>query len=386
MSGPLDGLSIIDLSQGVAGALATMLLGDNGARIVKVEPPGGDSFRVLPPLRVWNRGKKSITLDLGKPQAKDVLFRLLYDADVLLETYQPGVTARLGIDYPSLRDRYSKLIYCSLTGYGQEGSEKDRPAYDGLVQARTGLQWLQEGHRDGPIYLGFAIPSYSAGFMASYGILAALHARAKTGQGQHVDTSLRNGTIMMQRWGWSEPVPDAPEPGGRLMMTRVFQCGDGEYLWTHTGARGSFERLMRALGLTEFIAERTGTQGARMDTITTREVAAQLNKRAEEVFASKTRAEWMDHLDGYDIPNRPSQYPGEAFDDEQVNIIGAITDVEDPELGTLREIAPPYRFELTPHGQPGPAPRPGEHTDTVLEGLGFSQEEIRSFRDQGVVG
>ena len=122
-----------------------------------------------------------------------------------------------------------------------------------------------------------------------------------------------------------------------------------------------------------------------MDTITTKEVAAQLNKRAEEVFATKTRVEWMEHLDGFDIPNRPSQYPGEAFDDEQVNYIGAITDVADPDLGTLREVAPPYRFQLTPHGQPGPAPRVGEHTDAVLEGLGFSQEEIRGFRGQGVI-
>lgn len=385
MSGPLNQLKIVDLSLGAAGALATMLLGDNGATIIKVEPPGGDPARIVPALRVWNRNKKSVILDLTKPQSIGVLMKLLEDADVLLETYQPGITAQLGIDYATLKDRYPKLIYCSLTGYGQEGEEKNHSPADGLVQARTGLQWLQEGHRDGPVYLGFAIPSYSAGFMASYGILAALHARAKTGLGQQVDTSLRNATIMMQRWGWSAPVADAPEPGGRLMMTRSFLCGDGEYLWTHTGARGSFERLMKALGMTEFIAERAGFHGARMDTITTKEIAAEFNKLAEEIFASKSRSEWMEYLDGFDIPNRPSQYPGEAFDDEQVNAISAIVEVEDPELGTLREVAPPYRFASTPHSNPGPAPRPGEHTDLILGQLGFSVEEIKDFKDQRVV-
>ncbi len=381
MSGPLEGLKIVDLSRGAAGALATMLLADNGANVIKVEPLGGDPFRFYPPLVVWNRGKRSISLAIGESGGKNILLKLLEEADVLLETFRPGITSSLGIDYPTLKIQFPKLVYCSLTGYGQTGSESSRPGYDSLVQAQVGLQWLQEGHRDGPIHLGFAAPSYSGGFTASYGILAALHARAKTGLGQHVDASLRRGAIMMQRWGWSEPVPEVSEPA-RLGMTRVFQCGDGEYLWTHTGARGSFERLMGVLGLTEFIG---GDGRTRMDTVTTREVVVELNQRAEGIFASKTRNEWQDLLDAADVPNRPLLYPGEAFTDLQVNFIEAITTVEDPILGPLREVAPPYRFELTPHQTPGAAPLAGEHTVQILQELGYSSEEIKELKRNSII-
>ena len=381
MSGPLEGLRIIDLSRGSAGALATMLLSDNGAEIIKVEPTDGDPYRFYPPLVVWNRGKRSIGLAINKPSGKKVLLNLLEGSDVLLESFRPGVTSTLGIDYPSLKLKFPKLIYCSLTGYGQTGSESGRPGYDSLVQAQVGLQWLQEGHRDGPIHLGFAAPSYSGGFTASYGILAALHARAKTGLGQHVDASLRRGAIMMQRWGWGEPVPEVAEPP-RLGMTRVFQCGDGEYLWTHTGARGSFERLMGVLGLIEFVE---GNSRTRMDTVTTKEVVVELNQRAEEIFASKSRSEWQDLLDAADVPNRPLLYPGEAFADIQVNFIEAITTVDDPNLGPLREVAPPYRFELTPHGTPSSAPLAGEHTLLILKELGYSSDEIQELKRDSVI-
>ena len=366
MSGPLDGLTVVDLSQGMPGALATMLLADNGARVVKVEPPGGDPFCSFPPTTVWSRGKRSIVLDVAEPRARRDLLRLLSTADVLLESFRPGETARLGIDYRALSHQLPRLIYCSLTGYGQEGSERDRFGYDGLVQARTGLQWIQQGHREGPIYMGFATPSYAGGFVASYGILAALHARAATGRGQHVDASLRSSTIVMQRWLWSDVVADAPEPV-RLSIVRMLQCQDGEYLWVHTGARGSFERLMKVLDLMEFLPD---GGGVRPDSTTTQEEADRLAERVRQALASKPRAEWMAILDDADIPNRQVLYPGESFADEQVNAIGTVITVEDPELGPLREVAPPYRFDRTPSGHPGPAPRVGEHTDEVLAELG----------------
>ena len=381
MSGPLQGLSVVDFSRDMAGALATMLLADNVASVIKVEPPGGDPFRRNPPMVVWNRGKKSIILDLRKPQASEVVSRLLDGADILVESYRPGVSARLGIDYASLKDRYPHLVYCSISGYGQEGSDRDRRGHDGLVQARMGLQWLQEGHRKGPIYMGFAFPAYSAAFTATYGILAALHVRARTGLGQHVDASLRSGTVIMNRWAWAEKAPEAPELP-RLEMTRMFKCGDGEYLWTHTGARASLERLLRLLGLAEFMTD----QGeVRVDTITTRETWARLNQRAEAIFASRPRAHWIELLDAADVPNRPVLYAGDAFEDEQVKAIGAVATVHDPVLGPLKEVAPPFRFEITPTTVPGPAPRPGEHTLEVLAGLGFNDGEIQSLQDAGAV-
>lgn len=365
MRGPLDGLTVVDLSSGMPGALATMLLADNGARVIKVEPQGGDPFRSFPPTAVWSRGKQSVTLDLSEAEGRRDLLRLLDRADVLLESFRPGKTARLGIDYPSIKDEYPRLVYCSLTGYGQTVSERDRFGYDGLVQARTGLQWIQQGHREAPIFMGFAAPSYSGGFTASYGILAALHARAVSGRGQHVDSSLLGSTMLMQRWLWSDVVADAPEPV-RLSIVRMLQCQDGEYLWVHTGARGSFERLVRVLDLAEFLPDGSGV---RPDSTTSREEADRLAHKVEGVFASRPRAEWMEILDEADIPNRQVLYPGESFADEQVNAIGAVLTVDDPELGPLQEVAPPYRFQRTPSGHPGPAPRPGEHTAHVMAEL-----------------
>jgi len=384
MSGPLERLTVVDLSGGVAGALTTLLLADNGANVLKVEPLGGDKFRLFPPMVVWNRGKRSITLDIGTPDGKAILLKTLGSADILLESYRPGKTKELGIDYPVLHGKFPSLIYCSLTGYGQEGSNKDRVEYDGLVQAQVGLQWLQEGHRDGPIYLGFQMPSYGAGFVASYGILAALHARTKTGLGQHVDASLLGGSVIMQRWGWSEPVPETVDPPRLAMaMTRRWKCGDDEFLWCHTGARGSFERLMKALDMGEFLSESAGA--TRIDAVTSPETMAAMVKKATETFASKPRAEWMDILDDADIPNRPVFYPGESFDDEQANVIGAFTTVEDAVHGKLKEVAPPFRFERTPSGEPSPAPQVGEHNREVLLELGYSDNDVDRLQEEGII-
>jgi len=382
MSGPLEGLSVIDLSRGMAGGLATMLLSDNGAGVIKVEPPGGDPWRVLASNPVWNRGKKSITLDLSKPQAKSILARLLSSADVLLESWRPGVAACFGIDYPALRDAHPRLIYCSLTGYGQVGAEHDRRGYDGLVQARLGMQWIQQGHRPGPIYMAFAAPTYSGGFMAAHGILAALHARVRTGRGQYVDASMRDAAVVMNRWASAEHVAEAsPSPG--LPTVRMFACSDGEYLWVHTGARGSAERLARTLGLAERI---DGHSSAQKGAVSSRETAGELLQKAEVIFASQPRSEWMARLDAADVPNRPALHAGECFDDEQVQAIGGVIAVDDPELpGPLREVAPPFRFQSFPPGIPGPAPKVGQHTATVLAEIGFSEAETERFRREGVI-
>lgn len=382
MSGPLQSLSVIDLSRGMAGGLATMLLGDNGAKIIKVEPPAADPLRTHPAHPVWNRGKKSITLDFTKPQAKAIFARLLSSADVLLESWRPGVAARLGIDYPSLHGTYPRLIYCSLTGYGQTGADRDRRGYDGLVQARLGMQWIQQGHRPGPIYMAFAAPTYAGGFMAAHGILAALHARVRTGKGQQVDASLRDAAVVMNRWASAEHVVDTPQPSG-LATVRMFMCSDGEYLWVHTGARGAAERLAEVLGLAASSAE---LSTATRDTMSDRDRAAELLTNAEVIFASHPRSEWMARLDAADVPNRPALHAGECFHDEQVQAIGGVVVVEDRELpGPLREVAPPFRFPAAPPGVPGPAPAAGQHTAEVLSALGFSTDEIERFRREAVV-
>ena len=245
MSGPLDGVSVLDLSHGATGAMTTMLLADNGASVIKMEPPGGDPLATSPVFKVYNRGKKSIILDLKKKSGVELLKRLASKADILLETNRPGVAKRLGFDYATLHPAFPRLVYCSLTGYGQEGAQRDRPGYDALVQARMGMGWdwvqglYSKPHQraDGPLYLGFAFPSASAAYAASYGILAALTVREKSGKGQYVDASLLSGTLIMSRWAWAKGLPepsDTPPPGGNRLW---FQTKEGSYFWIHRRPR-----------------------------------------------------------------------------------------------------------------------------------------------------
>ena len=228
MTGVLADLKVLDLSWGIAGPMAGMLLADHGARVTKIEPPGGDPFRNLSGARVWHRGKRSAVLDL--PAERDVLLALVADADVLVESYAPGTTERLGIDYETLRAHNPRLVYCSITAYGRDTRHADRPAYDALVAARTGMQWEQRGwrggtiarmaggapnlpeleapdgcwdgtDRPGPLFPYSTWPSLAAAFLATAGISAALHAREVTGRGQWVETSLLQG-VLAATCGW----------------------------------------------------------------------------------------------------------------------------------------------------------------------------------------
>lgn len=386
MSGALQNVVVLDLSTGMAGALTSMLLADNGASVIKVQPPSGDPLESSAYYKVWNRGKKSVALDIERPRGAGILKGLAAKADVLLETFQPGKMRKLGVDYASLRDSHPRLVYTSLTGYGQEGSEKDRPAYDALVQARTGLMWdwvqglYSEPHlRTGPLYLGFAFPSAAAAYSTTLGILAALTARERTGRGQHVDASLLSGTLIMSRWAWAkgmaDPASDPPGERGRLW----FQTKDGVYFYIHTGARGSAERLVAALGFDDLL-------------VTTNGAAPRVNlgepkvrQRIIEAFGGMPWSQLEPLLDKADMPNRPTRHAGEALNDAHVKALGAVITVDDPELGRLTQVAPPARFRKTPSQVGGPAPSFGQHTDEVLVAAGISQAEIAKLRSESTI-
>ncbi len=239
MAGVLDGLTVLDLSRAVAGPIATMLLADHGARVTRIEPPGGDPWRELSGYRVWNRGKRSAVLDLKRAEDRQCLIDLARAADILVESFRPGVTERLGIDYPTLHAVNPRLIYCSITGYGRGNRHSGRPGYDALVAARTGLQWEQRGwpgtpmdhvlgrpgpnpeleppdgcaqgaKREGPLFVYSPWPSIAAAYLASLGISSALRAREITGRGQWVETSLLQGAMAACVAGWARVEnPDA---------------------------------------------------------------------------------------------------------------------------------------------------------------------------------
>ncbi|MEE9284577.1 MAG: CoA transferase [Dehalococcoidia bacterium] len=379
MAGVLSGFRIIDLTWGVSGPLATMLMADNGAEVVRITAPKSDPFSDHLGYTVWNRGKKSLMLDLGGVEGIEVLHRLLPRTDALIESFQPGVADRMGFGYEALHRRYPRLVCTSVSGYGQEGSDRDRPGYDGLVQARMGIQEEQPGHRDGPIYLGFAMPSYSAAFLVLIGTLTALLVREQTGRGQHVDTSLRDGALAMMTMNWAHAEKGQDLYGRpvwvKRLLVEMFQGSEGDWLHLHTGAQGAFERLMAGVGLNEYV-----------NTPMTEESWEVMFDKTKAWFRAHTLEEGLAMLRKQDIPNLPVLAPGGALRDPQSVAMKFVETVHDPELGDLEQIGLGLRFEKTPGAIQGPAPRPGQHTDELLAAAGYSGDQIRTLRDSSVVG
>ena len=240
MPGALEGVRVVEAGSGIAGAMAMMVLSDHGADVIKVEPPGGDPMRAFDSSIVWHRGRRSVVLDLDTAAGRDQLLELLGTADVFVETFAPGATARWGLDYDSVRDALPSLIYVSQTGYVRGTDAQDRPAIDLLVQARSGEQYEQPGWRDGPIFLPRPLPSLGTSFLLLNGIVAALFARETTGRGQHVETSLYQGVLAFTTQLWQDIERESPDVWGigRETQPGVYECADG--LWVHSmhGAGG----------------------------------------------------------------------------------------------------------------------------------------------------
>jgi crotonobetainyl-CoA:carnitine CoA-transferase CaiB-like acyl-CoA transferase len=388
MAGPLDGLVVIDASWGMPGAIAGMLLADYGARVVKIERPGGGPDRGTTLRAVLDRGKWSVELDVATDSGAAVLDGLLTKADVFIESYGPRRARELGLSHDRIGDRHDHLVHCSLTGYGQDGPWADRPGFDSLVSARLGLMAEQRGHRRPPIFLGHSTVSYCTGFLATIGVLAALRARRFTGRGQLVDSSMLDGTlsVMSMNWWWNEKdlsylARSGTETGfGRnRLITDLFQCGDGEFLMMHTGGDGAFKRTTDILGFGDRIRSVGNVEfGVPLDD-DEYHVARHL---VPEAFKSRARDEWIKLFHAADIAALPVLRPEEVLDDEQIRWANVVFDVDDPELGTVRQVGPVMRFADAPPDPPTVAPRVGEHNGRIndvparaaLEPIGTSPE------------
>jgi crotonobetainyl-CoA:carnitine CoA-transferase CaiB-like acyl-CoA transferase len=401
-TGVLDGITVLDLSWGISGPMAAMLLGDHGARVTKIEPPGGDPFRALSGYQVWQRGKRSAILDLKSPAGRDALVGLVADVDVLIESFEPGVTARLGIDFDTLAGVNPRLVYCSITGYGAEGAHAGRPAIDALVAARTGHQWEARGvlggtiarlagaegmmpgleappgcwvgaERDGPLFSGVPWPSLAAFYLATLAINAALRARELTGRGQHVETSLMQGVLCSTLGGWQRvEKPDTPNFQTWIIDPRApkgfFRCADGR--WTHhwvplpgfvLGASQG-DRLELAPGV-----ESPRKAGTRISTSAEDMVLLHhYTPPMAEAVARFPSEEWIRVAAEVGVPVQPVRAPEEALVDPLLLADGCVAEVFDPELGPVRQVGQVYRLTACPN-ELGAAPaRPGQHTDEVL--------------------
>lgn len=391
MAGPLDGVVVLEQASYIAGPYGGMLLADLGAEVIKIEQPRtGDPFRAWdfggdqPTFWAYNRGKKSLTLDLRKPGGQEVFYQLTRGADVVLENLRPGAMERLGIGYEQLREVNPRLIYCSVTGFGPTGPYARRPAYDGVGQALSGMLSLLSERTD-PRPIGPNFSDSLAGMFAAYGVLGALVARDRTGRGQQVGTTLVGATLGFLNAPATEALNGEPPAGPRSRptssQTHAWVGSDGLPFTVHLSSPPKFwEGLARAAGRPELIDDPRFR--ARKDR---RAHYEELRAELGATFATRPRAYWLERLEAEEVPHAPVYNMREAFDDPQVQHMGLEISISRPTRSTIRTVACPVTYSETPPPHPAPPPELGEHTDALLARAGYDAAAIATLHEDGVV-
>ncbi|MBM3358819.1 MAG: CoA transferase [Betaproteobacteria bacterium] len=389
---PLKGIQVLDLTRARSGPTAVRQLADWGADVIKVEEPGeqdGDGGpwdrRHGPDFQNLHRNKRSITLNLKDPGGLAIFKRLVEKADVLVENYRPRVKHRLGIDYETLRGINPRLVYGSISGFGQEGPYRDRPGLDHVVQGMGGLMSVTGLPGQGPVRVGIAISDSSAGIYLAFGIVLALYERERTGAGQWVHTSLLQALIAMldfqaARWLVSREVP--PQAGNNhptAIPTGVYQTADGHI---NIAASGNlYERFCRAIGAPELITH-PDYKDFKLRLMNRDALNAEIGER----IAKRTSAEWVQALNEAGVPCGPIYTIDQVFADPQVKTIGIAQPVEHYRLGKIEIVGQGVRLSNGPAQQVRTAaPDRGAHTEQVLQEYGFSAEEIETFRKNAVI-
>ena len=390
----LDGITVLDATQVMAGPYCTMLLADMGARVIKVEPPAGDSTRSMagargndsPAFNAVNRGKQGVVVDLNQDKGRAVFRRLARLSDILVENYRPGVMAKLGLDYASLRQENARLIYASISGHGQTGPWSSKGGFDLIAQGLSGIMSVT-GTADGePVKAGVPLTDLGAGLFALVGILAALHHRSTSGEGQHVDTSLVDAGLALSVWEVTEYFASGQVPrplGSAHRMTapyQAFKCADGHITIGAANDR-NFAKLARVLGHHEWIADPRFV--ADHQRVAHRDELARL---IEAETSKESRDFWIAELEKAGIPCGPILDYEDALTTPQAIAREMTIDVDHPTLGAMRTLGTPIKMSATPLNPKRRGPMLGEHTDNVLAEAGFSSDEIEQLRYSGAVG
>jgi len=388
MTLPLDGVRVIDLTRARAGPTAVRQLADMGADVVKVEAREeveGDSTALGFDFLNLHRNKRSITLDLKHPRAIEVLKRMVTKADVVIENFRPDVKRRLGIDYDALAAINPRLIYGSISGFGQTGPYRDRPGYDQIAQGMGGLMSITGLPGQGPVRVGIPVADLTAGIFLAQGILVALYERERSGKGQWVHTSLLQAMVTMldfQAARWlidGEIAPQAGNDHPTGIPTGVFTTADGHINIAASG-QTMYRRLCIAIGAPELIDDpRFKTLGDRSKN------RKQMNAEIDRVLVKKSSAEWIEALNAAGVPSGPILNIKEVFENEQVKHLGLAQPVRHRALGEMKVQAPPSTLSRPTGAIRRAAPEHGEHTDDILRELGYSTDDIAALRKDAAV-
>lgn len=381
MSGAaLDGVRVLDLTRLLPGPYASLLLADLGAEVIKVEQPGrGDYLRGIAPYRfaAVNRNKKSITLDLKAPEGRELFYRLVKTADVVMEGNRPGVMERLGADYETLKGYKTDIIYCSISGYGQNGPYMNWTGHDINYMAVAGALAMTGEVTPPP---ALPIADFSSGMFAVIGILAALQVRQRTGQGQMVDVSMTDGVV-----SWMTPYLVEYEKTRTVPLPHwshygLFRCRDGRYVSIGIVEDWFWENFCRVAGRPEW------SDDPRFKNLESRtQHAAEVESFMNEVFLSRDAATWVQILNDNDVPCAPVNSLEEVISDPQLRYRGMVDYAEYPEEGRMLQVGHPVRLSQTPASYYAPPPRQGEHNESVFAAIGVTTTEYRALQSKGVV-
>ena len=422
MAGPLEGIRVLEFSEIIAAPFAGMLLSDMGADIIKVEPPEGEPWRLFAQFvptesRTYislNRGKRSLTLDLTRPEAREVICKLVPDMDVVLVNYRPDVAAKLGIDYETLVQINPRLIYCDNTAFGRKGPQAHRPGYDIIVQGVSGVMATEGKTLNGlPQMNAIPIADYSTGIMMAWAVSAALFARERTGKGQKIDTTLLGSALAVQNNGfqlvesvdteWRQGFLEKLEEGRKEGMEfeelrrfliaarpvqavgnihyRVYKTKDS-YIVVGALSAALRKKLCDAIGVVDKRIDNPEWDPTKPES---REYARNLVEQAEAIMLDRTTDEWLAIFDEKGVPAGPFKFTQELMDDPQVLANDLQVEVEHPLVGTVRMVGPPLQMSETPLRVQGSSPALGQHNDEILASLGYDDAQIAAMREGGVI-
>jgi len=422
MAGPLDDVKVVDFTEIIAGPLAGRLLADLGADVIKVEPPWGEPWRLTQrftptesrAFMTYNRGKRSLPVNLTKAGAGEIIKRLVLEMDIALVNFRPDVAVKLGVDYETLSAINPRLIYCELTAYGREGPDAERPGYDMIVQAMTGMVASETKNLDGVPSWVWSSPliDTSAGICMAWSVCAALYARERTGVGQKIETSLLASALSLmgarflhvesldgeirektlndledkRATGATYEEMVAVSPGSRRrehhgnLYYRVYLTKDAP-IGVGCLSDPLRRRLLDTLGLTDDALE-PGWDNTKPES---QAYSRALERRAEELLAEKPSIEWLQIFEERGIPAGPVRFIEELFDDPQVVANGLVTEVNHAQEGKIKMVGPMAHFRGTTLSPPRASPALGQHAGEILEWLGFTPGEIKGWRDDGVI-
>jgi crotonobetainyl-CoA:carnitine CoA-transferase CaiB-like acyl-CoA transferase len=388
----LEKVRVLDLTRLLPGDYCTMLLGDMGAEVIKVEEPGlGDYIRWVPPLingqgvshLMLNRNKKSMKLNLKSEKGKEVFSKLVERSDVIIECFRPGVVKRLGIDYESVSKVNQRIVYCSMSGYGQDGPYRDLPGHDVNYIGYGGVLGITGPSGGAPVIPGVQIADLTTGLMTVTAILAALLARERMGKGQYIDVSFLDAVASLVVLPAAFYVGDgkSPKRGGWLLnggfpCYNVYEVKDGNYITIGCLEEEFWANLCKALGVTDFIEHQYTTDDAKLK---------EMFQILKKIFKTRTLKEWIKFLSKEDVPCGPVYDMNEVFKDPQILHRKMVVEVEYPGVGKIKQLGTPMKFSGTPCKITSPPPSFGEHTEEILKWLGYAEKEILNMHQEGAI-